>query len=97
MCTFNQTASSGTPSTTFSIQGYDAASNTYQSLVTSAAITTNNTPTKLVVYPGSVATAVPTGMVIAGLHLPRFWRVQQVIAGTGGPAITGTIGCDLLK
>jgi hypothetical protein len=96
-CTYMQTAKSGTSSTTFSIQGYDAANNTYYTLATSGAITDNSVPTTVQVYPGAVATSVPTGMTIAGLHVPRLWRVSQTVAGEGGPAVTGFIGCDLLK
>jgi hypothetical protein len=96
MCTFNQVSHSGSPSTTFSIDFEDAASATWQAMVTSGAITNDTTPTTIVAYPGSVATSVPTGMVIAGLHVPVNWRVTETVGGTGGEVINGTIGCDLL-
>ena len=50
---------------------------------------------RIEVYPGAVAASTPTGMVIAGLKLPRIWRVSEVI--TGGTSTTGTVGCDLLR
>lgn len=97
VCTLNSTANSGSPSTTFKIQGFDAASASYYDLGTSGAMTATGAPTSLMVYPGIVATSLPTGMTVVGLHVPRKWRVQQIIAGTAGPAITGTLGCNLLK
>ena len=96
VCTYVQTALSGTPSVTFAIEGYDAATASYKAYATSGAIT-DTTVTPVVVYPGAVATSVPTGMVIAGLHLPRVWRISQTIAGTGGPAVTSKIGCNYLN
>ena len=97
MCTYYQASHTGSPSTTIAIQGYDVASASYLTLVTSGAITADTTPTPIVVYPGSVATSVPTGMIIAGLHLPRFWRVVEVVGGSGTPVVTGTVGCNYLK
>lgn len=95
-CTFNQSAASGSSSTTFGIQMYDSASNTYQSLVTSGAITANATPTTIVVYPGVQTSSLPTGMVALSMKLPRKWRVTQTNAGAN-TTTTGTIGCNLLK
>lgn len=89
-------SSSGSPSITFAIQFQDTVSAAWQSLVTSGAIT-NQTATSIMVYPGAVATSVPSGMVIAGLKLPRVWRVSATVAGTGAPNATFTVGCDLLR
>jgi hypothetical protein len=97
VCTYNQTAHGGSPSTTFGIQVFDAASNTWQSLATSGAITADATPTSVVVYPGAVATAVPTGMVLSGLPLTRSWRVTETVGGTATPTVTGTIGCNYIR
>lgn len=101
MCTLNQTAVTGT-STVFSIQFLDSASGLWQTLVSSAAITTAvNTPTTIMVAPGIQTSSttpispLPTNMVVQPLRLPRFWRVQEVI--TGGTSTTGTIGCNVLK
>ncbi len=98
ICTLNlTTSSSGAPSVTFSIQFQDTASATWQSLVTSGAVTAAATPTSIMVYPGAVATSVPSGMVIAGLKLPPTWRVSATFAGTGAPVAQYSIGCALLK
>lgn len=94
-CTYNQVSHAGSPSTTFQIQFFDAASNTYQTLVTSGAITADATPTTIAVSPG-IATSGPTGYVGLNFHLPKSWRVQQITT-TGGSTVTGTIGCNLLK
>lgn len=92
-CTFNQTAVSGSSSTTFGIQMYDSASNTYQTLLTSAATTTAiNTPSTITIYPGITAAA----NVSLSAHLPLYWRVTQTNAGAN-TTTTGTIGCNLLK
>lgn len=95
-CTFDQTAASGTPSTTFSIQFYDSASNTYQSMVTSGAITSSNTPTTIWVGKGEQTASLPSGMVSVGLPLPLYFRVSQTITGANTTS-TGTIGCNTLK
>lgn len=95
-CRFVQTVASGSPSTTFSIQGYDAATESYISLVTSGAIT-GTTPTEIVVYPGIQTSSLPTAMVAISLHLPRVWRLTQTIGGTQTPASTSKIGCNMLK
>ena len=96
ICTMNIDTSSGNPSTTFSIDFFDTASATWQALVTSGAITALNTPTSIMVYPGAVATSVPTHMVIAGLKLPVVWRVTETVTGSAS-GIYGSIGCNLLK
>lgn len=92
VCTFVQTAASGSPSTTFSIQGYDAATASYLTYVTSSAIT-DTTVTAAAVYPGLLATAVPSGVTAINMHLPRKWRISQTIGGSSGPATTSKIGC----
>lgn len=95
VCTYNQTAHGGTSSVTFSIQMYDRASNSYQSLVTSGAITADATPTTIAVYPG-IAASGPTGYVGFNGHLTRQWRVTETVGGTGTPTVTGTVGCELI-
>jgi hypothetical protein len=96
ICTFNQASHGGSPSTTFAIQMYDQASNTYQSLVTSGAITADTTPTSIIVYPGIQTATLPTGMVAFSGKLTRVWRVSETIGGTATPTVTGTVGCELL-
>lgn len=98
VCTFQQTAISGTPSITFAIQGFDAATGTWNTLNTSSTITTSTTNIYTTwVYPGAVAADAPSNGTLKGISLPRTWRVQQVVAGTGDPRTTGKIGCNYLK
>lgn len=99
-CTYNQTAESGSPNVTFKIQAYDAASNAYHDILSSGTIVpaTDGTSTKhLTVYPGILASALPTNYTGINLHMPRAWRVVQTVSGTSGPAVTGTVGCDVLQ
>lgn len=96
VCTFNQGAKTNTPSSTFSIQQYDAASDSYFTLVTSGAITANATPTPIAVYPGSQTASLPSGMVAIGVKLPRIWRVSVTVAGSS-PTISYTVGCNMLN
>lgn len=96
ICTFNQTAHVNTPSSLMSIRYYDSASGLEQQLVVSGAITADNTPTSVLVYPGAVLTTTPTGMVLQSIHLPRYFKVRVVTTGSSATT-TGTVGCDLLN
>ena len=97
VCTYYQTAHTGSPSTLFAIQGFDAATASWLTYVVSGAITTSdNTPYPILVYPGAVATSLPTNMVVAGLPLPRVWRVSETTSGVGA-TITAKIGCNVLR
>lgn len=97
ICTLKQSAVVSTPTTTFAIQGFDAATATWNTLAISGNITTSTTNIySLFVAPGAVATSVPTNAVVAGLPLPRVWRVQEVVTG-GAASTTGVIGCNLVK
>lgn len=89
ICVFNQASHTGTPSSTFAIQNKDAASGAYYTLVTSAAITTDTTPTYLAV--GDVATAANVALSVP---VARTWRVTTTVGGTT-PTVTGTIGCSV--
>lgn len=95
-CRYVQTAASGSPSTTFSIQSYDAASASWLSLVTSGAIT-DTTVTEIAVYPGMAVGSLPAAYVAQNIHLPRVWRLSQTVAGSSGPAVTSKIGCNYLR
>jgi hypothetical protein len=102
MCTFNQTAVSGSPSTVFSIQFLDSASGIWNTLVTSTAITTAlNTPSVIMLSPGlessiTLPAPIPAYILALGLKLPRFWRVTETVTGAS-TSTTGTIGCNMLK
>lgn len=100
ICTFNATLSSGSPTVTFKIQNYDAASNTYYDVVTSGAqqAFSYNVPLSIVAHTGVVSGAVLPASIVSGAGIPlaRFWRVQEIITGAN-TATTSTIGCNLLK
>lgn len=97
LCTYNQTAHTGTPLTTLEIDAYDEASATFQKWVTTGNVSADATPTSVEVYPGASLTTTPTGMVIEALKLPRYFRVKEVVGGSNGSTVTGTVGCDLLR
>lgn len=67
------TASAGTPSVTFTIEGYSPLGDDYYTILASAAITGTGT-TVLRVYPGLTAAA----NTIANDVLPHLWRVNAV-------------------
>jgi hypothetical protein len=97
ICTLQQSAVVSSPTTTFAIQGFDAATATWNTLAISGNITTSTTNIySLFVAPGAVATSVPTNGVVAGLPLPRVWRVQEVVTGAAA-STTSKIGCNLVK
>lgn len=95
-CTFKQASEVGSPSTVISVEAEDSASGAWQTLASAAAVSISTaTSSSVEVYPGAVATSVPTGLAIAGLKLPKIWRLKQVI--TGGTSSTGSANCDLLN
>jgi hypothetical protein len=79
-----------TTSVVINIQGKDAASGKYYTLLSSAAITTAIT-TVLTLYPGAPSTANVSSPQV----LPRTWRVQAVVTG-GGSAATATVGASVI-
>lgn len=98
VCGMVQSAVSGSPSTTFSIQSYDAANLSWQTLATSSTFTTSTSNYYSIwLQPGLIAADVPSNGVGKSLHLPRAWRISQTIAGTGGPAISGKVDCNTLN
>lgn len=84
------TASSATPSVTFTIQGKDELSGKYYTLLVSAAITGTGT-TVLRVYPGLTAAA----NLVATDVLPRTWRVLATHADAD--SITYSVGASVLQ
>ncbi len=94
-CTFSQTAEVGTPSTVISVDVEDSAGLVWQTLGSSGAFAGLTGNVSIEVYPGAVATSVPSGLTVVGLKMPRIWRLRQVI--TGGTSSTGTANCDLLN
>lgn len=79
-----------TPTLTVDIQGKDAASGKYYTILTSAAFNATGTYV-LEVYPGGANAA----NVKSSSILPRTWRVVTTIGGTG-PAVTATVGASVI-
>lgn len=91
LVTINVATLSGTsPTLTVTLQGKDPVSQTYYTILASAAISSTGF-SRLTVYPALPATA----NVSANDILPVLWRVSYAIGGTT-PAVTATIGAQLL-
>lgn len=87
----NITTLTGTsPTVTVTIEGKDAASGVYYTLLASAAIAATGF-TLLTLYPGAPTTANVSSPQV----LPATWRVKAVVAGTT-PAATATIGASII-
>lgn len=85
------TAISGTsPTLVVTIEGKDAASGKYYTLLASASLTATGT-TVYTVYPGVAVTA----NVSASDVLPKTFRVRSTIGGTT-PSVTATVGVTML-
>ena len=97
VCVMKQSAVSGTPSTVFGIQSYDAATASWNTLVSSGAITTSTANLySLWIRPGLIAADVPSNGVGKSTALPRAWRVTETVTASGDTT-TSKIGCNLLK
>lgn len=79
----------GTGSVTITIQGKDAASGKYYTLLVGAAVVTNSTNV-YTVYPGAPTTA----NVSAAFPLPRTWRV--ITTANNANAATYTVGASVI-
>lgn len=85
------TALTGTsPTVTVTIEGKDAASGKYYTLLQSAALAATGF-TLLTLYPGAPTTANVSSPQV----LPATWRVKAVVGGTT-PAATATIGASVI-
>jgi hypothetical protein len=80
----------GTPTLTVTIQGKDAASGTYYTILASTGLTATGF-TVLRVYPGLTAGA---NLVVSDI-LPSVYRISYTITGTT-PAFTGSINASLV-
>lgn len=103
ICIFSQVSSTGSPSAIMNIQIKDAASGFYYTVLSTAAITAVGASV-LEVYPGLLSTDIPAvawqlnggGLWLArNFHLPRVWRVQAVVTGSGG--FNAAVGCNVLQ
>lgn len=87
----NISAISGTSATlTVIVEGYDPASASYYTLLTSAGLTATGL-TVLTIYPGVTVAA----NVAVSNALARTWRVRYTITGTT-PSVTATVGANLI-
>ena len=85
------TALTGTvPTLTVTLQGKDAASGKYYTILASTPLAAVATTT-LEIYPGILNAA----NLAQGVALPRVWRVIAAIGGTT-PAVTATVGASLI-
>ena len=85
------TAITGTaPTLVVTLQGKDAVSGKYYTILASAAIVAISTVV-LTVYPGLLAAANVTANDI----LPKGWRIITVVGGTT-PAVTATVSASLI-
>lgn len=96
-CVFQQTSHTGSPSSTFSIQTYDAGTASWFTKATSAAVTADSTPTVLEMGAGAQTSSLLSNMTAYGARLSRVWRVSITVGGTSTPVVTGKIGCNVLK
>lgn len=102
VCSFKVTASSGSSTETWSIEGYDAATANYYTIATTAAIPVNPyvaAPSgTIAVYPGVAVGSLSSGNVAQSAVLPRVWRLKDVIANvSGGPTVTSKGGCNYIN
>jgi hypothetical protein len=96
-CTMINSSSSGSPTATWTIQEFDAASNSFLSLFTPVTFpnVAFNTPSKLQVYPGIQTSSLPANVSALNYHLARFWRAQIVVT-PGTASITAQVSCTQL-
>jgi hypothetical protein len=83
------TAAPGVDTVTFTIQGKDATSGKYYTLLASAAVSAVGT-TVLRVYPGTTAAA----NLVANLPVPRVWRV--LATHSAATSFTYSVGANLI-
>lgn len=94
VCQFKQTASSGSPSLTFGIQIYDAATATWLQQGVSGAVTTA-TNSAFIQRAGVQTSSLPSDTTAFGLPVPNTWRPFITVGGSG--SMTGLMGCGYVK
>lgn len=96
-CATRFVTETGSPTQVLTIQGYDAASNSWYSIKASATYTTDDAPgtvKTLTVYPGVAVSSLASDNEAQSAVLPRVWRLNQVIGGSG--TLTSTVGCNYI-
>jgi hypothetical protein len=88
-CYFVQSASTGSPSTTFKIQAKEPVSGQYVDLLVSSAITSSTAPVGIYLGAG-VENVANVGIA---LPVPRAWRASVVVTGAT-VTVTGTVSCQ---
>lgn len=100
-CAFLGTASSGSGTETWSIEGYDAATDSWYQIATTGSLAFNPYTTftikTLTVYPGVAVSSLSSPNAAQSAVLPLTWRLKDVIASvSGGPRITSKGGCNYI-
>lgn len=96
-CATLWTAETGSPTQVISIQGFDAAINSWYTIKASATYAITDAPNQVrtvTVYPGVAVSSLATGNEAQSAVLPRVWRLNQVIGGTG--TLTSKTGCNYI-
>lgn len=100
ICVLEGTGYSGSPSVSWGIQQYDAATNSYlTALSQSVAYSALNpaTPNVLEISAGVQTSSLPANMAAIQLRVPRVWRAYVTIGGSLAPALTYSVGCNFVK
>jgi len=87
---FDITDTAGTASVTLTIQGKDAVSGKYYTLLAGAAKTAPGS-TQMIVYPGCIAAS----NTVANMPLPKVWRAWLNVPS--GDSVKATVGASLIK
>ena len=100
ICTMTVTATSGSPTISWNIQQYDAASQSWFTLLTmtdAASLNAALPATQVAeIAPAIQTSTLPTNMYAIELLVPRVWRVN--LATTSAVmGVTGYVGCNLTK
>lgn len=91
VCVFRQSTVSGSPSSTFAIQGKDAASGQYYTILTSASFTTSTAANPIAIGLGLPNVSNSS----QGFPIPRTWRTSVTVGGSSTPTSTSTVGCSV--
>lgn len=98
VCSLTTTATSGSPSLSWKIQQYDAASASYFTLL-SENVGTGSGPLAsqqvMELGPGIAVSGLPSNMFALNVAVPRIWQVSVTAYGNG-LTWTGYIGCNML-
>jgi hypothetical protein len=84
-CTYAQTASASSPSTTIAVQGEVSGTTNWVTFITSTAVTTGVTAVSITLGP-----AILSGTNQLNTVVPQPWRASLV---TAGGTITGAVSC----